>query len=255
MKKKKELKYLNKLGAKIEHDFKSFAQTQNPEALHDFRVQVKKLRSFLTLLESGHKNDKLLKTFKPVKKIFRSTGVIRDAQVHQKQAEENNIGTPGLYQQQDNIKNEETVKLLQHKRRHIRSLKKVQYELQHRVQPVTQMEIEQFFIIQVQNTEALLSNHNFSEQLHSGRKMLKHLLYNRNLIPPVVAKNMNISFDDIDKMQQAIGDWHDNKLALDFFNGKLPDEQLEAVRQKQAELEKNITAKADGFAQANEERV
>ena len=70
MKKKKELKYLNKLFKKMRQHFKSFALTQNAEALHGFRVQVKKIKSFLTLLEAGEKNDKLLKTFKPVKKIF-----------------------------------------------------------------------------------------------------------------------------------------------------------------------------------------
>ena len=247
MKKKKELKYLKKLFKKKQLQFKCFVHTQSPEALHGFRVQIKKIRSFLTLLEAGNKNDKLLKTFKTEKRLFRSTSVIRDAYIHQKQAKENHINAPQLYKAQDALQQKETGKLIGQQAKLLHKMKKVKQRLRHRINVISKNEIEQFFATQIRDVEQLLNSHNFSEQLHNGRKILKHLLYNRQIIPHVVAKNMSINYDEIDAIQQVIGDWHDNKVALDFFSNKLPAKTLETIRQKQEELKKTITEKADSL--------
>ncbi len=46
---------------------KDFLHSHDQEALHQFRVQVKKMRSFLVLLEAGSGNRDLLQHFKPIK--------------------------------------------------------------------------------------------------------------------------------------------------------------------------------------------
>jgi CHAD domain-containing protein len=249
MKKRKELKYLNRLFKKMRQHFKSFALTQTAEALHGFRVQVKKTRSFLTLLEAGNKNDKLLKTFGPVKKIFKSTGIIRGAYIHAKQAKENHINVPGFYKDQEALEQEETGKLLARQHELLHNMKKVKKQLRHQVHPISKKETAQFFTKQISHIQQLLNSNNFTERLHNGRKMLKHLLYNRHIMPRSSEKDTHLNFDDLDTMQQAIGDWHDNKLALDFFSKKLPAKSLATMKQKQQELQKNITAKNIGFLQ------
>src|SRR3954451_5382965 len=112
MKKKDAYKHLNKLWKKMQQEFKEFTRSQDPEKLHRFRVQVKKIRSFLTLLENDRKNKQLLKQFKPVKKIFKTAGIIRDASLHVKQAKEHRIKLPEFYKDQDKIQKEETQKLV-----------------------------------------------------------------------------------------------------------------------------------------------
>src|SRR3954447_2348284 len=103
MKKKEAYKHLNKLWKKMQQEFKKFTCSDDPEKLHRFRVQVKKIRSFLTLLETNEKNKELLKKFKPVKKIFKSAGIIRDAFLHNKQAKEHKIKQQEFYEEQDSI--------------------------------------------------------------------------------------------------------------------------------------------------------
>src|SRR3954451_14696788 len=99
MKKKDAYKHLNKLWKKMQQEFKEFTRSQDPEKLHRFRVQVKKIKSFLTLLETGEKNKQLLKKFKPVKKIFKSAGIIRDAFLHNRQAKEYRIKQQEFYEE------------------------------------------------------------------------------------------------------------------------------------------------------------
>lgn len=40
----------------MQKHFKDFTYAENPEGMHQFRVQVKKIRAFLTLSESNKKN-------------------------------------------------------------------------------------------------------------------------------------------------------------------------------------------------------
>ena len=245
MKKAKQVKYLNKQFKKMLQQFKLFVQTQSPEALHAFRVQVKKIKSFLTLLEAGNNNDALSKTFRPVKKIFRSAGIIRSAQIHEKQARENNINPLKFHKEQHEIQQEVTARLVSKQHKLIHTIKKVKKQLQHQMHPITNKAIRQFFTKQIQRTRQLLKTHDFTEQLHNGRKMLKHLLYNRRLIPNVA--DIDIDFNKVDAMQQVIGEWHDNKLALEYFRLKLPEKKLIPIQQKQEALQKNVLAESNSF--------
>src|ERR1700684_3788915 len=82
MKRKKEAKYLNKHWKKMQNGLKSFMQTDDKEQLHVLRVEVKKLRAMLTLIETVTHSKKLHKLFKPVRKVFKHAGEIRNAQIN-----------------------------------------------------------------------------------------------------------------------------------------------------------------------------
>jgi len=95
-----------------------------------------------------------------------------------------------------------------------------------------------------------LGKHDFSEQLHDGRKMLKHLMYNEPMVHDELGKDMNINFTYIDELQDTLGQWHDNKLTLVFFSGKKTgNKELDSMKARNGELEKAITEKAKGFKQ------
>ena len=250
MKKKEEYKYLDKLWKKMERQFKAFTQSEDPGKLHRFRVQVKKIRSFLTMLESDTKNKQLLKEFKPVEKIFKSAGVIRDAFLHNMQAKEHKIKQPELYEEQDKIQQKETRKLLSKRKKHLAKMKAVKKKLRKKLHPVPADEIKTFFKTQLDNTQRLLGKHDFSERLHNGRKMLKHLMYNEHLVHDGFGKDLNINFNYVDELQDTLGQWHDNKLMLEYFSGKEPNNKdLDSIKAKNGRLEKAITEKAKGFKQ------
>lgn len=247
MKKAKQVKYLKKQFKKMQQQFRLFVQTQHPEALHAFRVQAKKIQSFLILLEAGRNNEALLKTFRPVRKIFKLAGTIRSAQIHEKQANENNINTSKLHKEQLQLQKEATANLLSHQHKLLHTIKKVKRKLQQQVHSIKDKAITHFFIQLTEHTREVLETHNFSRQLHNGRKMLKHLLYNRYFIPTAATKEITIDFNKADAMQEAIGEWHDNKLALEYFRLKLPAKKLIPIQQKQEALQKNVLAASAAF--------
>ena len=56
-----------------------FLESGDQEELHKFRVQVKKLHAMLSLFEIASRQHGLVAGFKPVKKIFKAAGNIREA--------------------------------------------------------------------------------------------------------------------------------------------------------------------------------
>ena len=79
MKKKEESKHLGKEWEEMSIHLNSFLETGDQEELHRFRVQVKKIRAMLSLIEDASGEHAFLKNFKPVKKVFKYAGNIRDA--------------------------------------------------------------------------------------------------------------------------------------------------------------------------------
>jgi CHAD domain-containing protein len=96
MKIKQEVKYIDREWEQMRARLKAFLETGDQEELHKFRVQTKKLRAMLMLFEKTSKEHGLLKHFKPVRKIFKHAGNIRNAHVNLEQARNITLKTSGL---------------------------------------------------------------------------------------------------------------------------------------------------------------
>ena len=82
MKKKTEKAYFDEQWGGMTTHLKAFIGTGDQEELHLFRVQVKKVKALLTLLDFASPRHQLLRGFKPVKKIFKHCGIIRNAYIN-----------------------------------------------------------------------------------------------------------------------------------------------------------------------------
>src|SRR4051812_27352418 len=82
MKRKDEQGCFNDLWELMVTHFKAFVKNGDQEELHQFRVQVKKVRALLQLLDICSPANRLSKDIKPVKKIFKHCGEIRNAYIN-----------------------------------------------------------------------------------------------------------------------------------------------------------------------------
>ena len=82
MKRKTERAYFNELWHEMTVSLEDFLKAGDQEKLHKFRVQVKKIRALLMLLDVALSQKKLSKSFKPVRKIFKDGGLIREAYIN-----------------------------------------------------------------------------------------------------------------------------------------------------------------------------
>jgi len=249
MKKKNEKAYFNDQWKLMLAHFKSFIKTDAQEELHLFRVQVKKLRAMLELLDIVSSKPYLSKDFKPVKKIFKHGGDIRSAYV--------NLQFGVRYQ----LKNEEflmgqlytmetgTNDFKIFGRKYLKAIKEAHHEIADDLRPVDNKAIVGFYKTRLDEIAIALDKLQFNDGLHDTRKQIKMLVYNRKLAQEALDGKLHIDNDYLDKLQDTIGNWHDNILALELFSseGVAHKPIITKIKRQNIRLKRSITVLAQNF--------
>lgn len=186
MKKKTVLTHYKKEWQAMEAQLESYFKTRDQEDLHRFRVQVKKTQALLRLC-GRHSH----RPFRPVKKIFKQAGILRDAFIS---------GTP-------------EGKLARDFRRHtgtsLKRIRKAGRALEKTLRPVDPKTLRQFYKSELRWIAANLATPS-PALLHDCRKRIKVLLYNYPLVREELRFALNTTY--LDQLQEAIGKWHDRWL-------------------------------------------
>jgi CHAD domain-containing protein len=216
MKKKEERKYLRKEWRSMKNHLESFLRRGRQEDLHQFRTGVKKLSAFFTLADSEEKELDLLERFKPVRKVFKQAGKIRNAYINLKLSKNHlNSDSPFILEQQWLMKSSNK-HFRSHQNEYLTRIGKTKHRLSKRIRPVSNLHINLYYQMQLKQITTLLNKQRFGDDLHECRKQLKALIYNYKLIHPVL--NMNFNEVYLEQVQATIGDWHDNQLAIELFS-------------------------------------
>jgi CHAD domain-containing protein len=251
MTKKEEKEYFDKEWKEMKASLQGFLETGSQDALHDFRVQVKKLRAFLMLADSIDDRPKLIRHFKPVRKIFKKAGDIRNAHINLKLARTYKIESDAFVLEQDQLMQQAADDFRLKGERYITKLKDAHKELKDEIKPVSDLLVNQYYTEHLQQVANSLNNIHFDDSLHECRKWIKVLIYNFKLAHTSLETAFNETY--LHHIQNAIGNWHDNVLAKELFiSHGLSDETLMArINRKHKQLENKIKKLVkDFYAQA-----
>ena len=247
MKKKEEEKYFDKQWQAMTDSLTAYLENNAPEDLHRFRVQVKKLRAFVILADSVEGAPLLAPLFKPVKNVFKKAGEIRNAYMNQQLGKAHHSGNNLLMESQQllEINTGRDFKLAG--ARYLDKIKQAQQLLGQKIQPISNLHINLFYQKLLQQIAAAVKNIKFDEDLHDCRKRIKVLIYNLKLVHPKLTIGFNEDY--MEQVQTAIGDWHDNVLAIALFTGSKADDTtiVAGLKKQQTALKRNITALTKDF--------
>jgi CHAD domain-containing protein len=247
MKKREEENYFDNQWETMTTSLAEYLETENPEELHRFRVQVKKLRAFVILADSVEGTPLLAPLFKPVKSVFKKAGEIRNAYMNQQLGKAHHTGNNLLMESQQLLEVNATRDFKLAGAKHLDKIKQAQHSLEQKILPISNLHINLFYQKLLQQIAATVKNIKFNEDLHQCRKRVKILIYNLKLVRPVLTLGFNEDY--MDQVQTAIGDWHDNVLAIELFaGGGANDKEIAAsLKKQQAALKKNITVLTRDF--------
>lgn len=219
----------------MRRSLEAYLQSGEMEDLHCFRVQVKKIRAFMILAESGEKNLDLRQQLKPVKKLFKKAGEIRAVDLHLVMARKQLIKA-GLLDEQLKQRDKALAKFRPLASRRLQRLSHIKKRIYKEIRPIGNVHISLFYANNLKKIDKSLGRICFDDRLHNCRKQLKVLLYNQRLVGPVL--NIGFNEDYIDRLQIAIGDWHDNQVAKQLFkNDRLA---LNTINRKDAHLKSRV---------------
>lgn len=249
MKKKEEAKYLEKEWKEMNLHLKSFIETGDQEALHRFRVQIKKLRAMLSFFEDTSKQPGLLKGFKPVRKIFKSAGLIREAHMNLQLGELYHLKNEAFESGQQRIIDEGTIEFRDSGKKFTKNIKDVYKHLIKQLPGVQNHSIADYYKNQLQQISTNLAISGFTEDMHTSRKLIKILVYNHKLAEKALNGSLPFNTKYLDKLQDTIGKWHDNVVAAQLFSSpELNDKPVVAkINRKNAGIKHTITSLADDF--------
>ena len=249
MNKKEEAKYLEKEWKGMNIHLKDFLETGDQEALHRFRVQIKKLRALLCFFEDTSNQSGLLKGFKPVRKIFKAAGHIRDAYTNLQLSESCAIKNEYFESGQKKIIEDGINEFRHNDKKFKRNIKNACKHLKKRLPGVENHSIADYYKKQLQQVAANLAVSGFTEGMHTNRKLIKILIYNHKLAEKALNGILPFNTTYLDKLQDTIGKWHDNFVAAQLFSSpELNDKPVVTrIKRKNAVIKRRINSLADDF--------
>lgn len=229
MKKRDVIQFITKRCRNLERHFQNLLEDFEVEAIHQFRVEIKKLRAMLRLINAGREASSTVHIGNKVHSIYAAVGELRALQI-QKQTvlqccKNLTCAVPESYlaqlcRQEAAVRQEVRVIALQLSlstfRNHL--MKAASKRLNH-------LTVENFIAIKKHAVLKLLTSGMYTdEQLHHLRKVLKDFLY----LWPVIGQAVVASFPKKALTEQTclvlaekLGDFQDKCITLDFFTRAL----------------------------------
>ncbi len=211
------------------HDFELDG---NDVALHDLRVEMKKLRAVIKFLRNIYPKQKLKKAAHLLRSVFQKAGEIRECQLLQQWLQKYQFAVieKEYFPHADMdamIKN-----FVQNLNGYKDDLKEVIEQVSDFVNNTNEILAEQYFVELNAQVEKLCRKNLPSSEWHELRKLIKQRIYAYNWL---VHENENDDpiFSYYNKLQETIGQWHDFEIIKDVFS------------QKQIYLSQNIEIQKD----------
>lgn len=221
LKKKKQRKYLQKRRHAIRCYLADFAASSSPEALHQLRVEIKKLRAFARFAVP-----KAGETVEALRKMFRKAGQIREADLNLLLIKKYRLTNATLEAGQSRLLRQRSRSFRAYTAYYGGQTGKAVAILIQKLKPLRNRRIKRWFKDQLRKTATLLTAP-FPDQLHNARKKIKALLYVHALAPG----RLPLNTDYLHVLQEQIGRWHDVAVAAALVSAGKDHTRLQRAQQ------------------------
>jgi CHAD domain-containing protein len=222
--------------------FKKLHADFDSEDIHDFRVEMKKVRALLRLADFGSKRKKKIKLPKKLKEFYKTVGDIRSLQLHAKKINDTASAEldppPDLYLKLLEGRKEINIGKAKQKRKQLKGIKKDMDKLLRRIpkginagstRDFTDYELGRLEVIQVKAFPT-------DQELHEVRKIMKDILYNWSYIEPLSKDILPSAIQEKAGMEgfvDRLGDYHDDAVSLNMFHDLTIEQSVDGKEQSE----------------------
>lgn len=209
MKKAAQKDYIKERLKSVSDHLSLFVKDQNHEALHQLRVEVKKANSLLKLQEFKNPKTKTIYFFRPIRKIFKKAGLIREAQLNLENLESFQIQDEKMKLRLQNIVQKQTKDFLSKIGDFEDQINKSLKKTLKRIEPIKEEKGLDFYRFHLNLAAKKLKRKLLVNHLHESRKSLKVLIHLHELPSFDQIGDLKINWPYLDLLQDKIGKWHD----------------------------------------------
>ena len=249
LKKKEQEKFLRKRGDNMMHHLSEFKRVQDPESLHQLRVEVKKLKGFLAL--SGYCTAKQ-KLTPEAKHVFKQAGAIREAHLNLEFIKQNQLRVPQFKNEQESTVLKQSREFSSAAKAYRKTIQKNINDITGKLKPIPDKCIAGWYKKNIATLSDVFETLATSE-IHEGRKKIKNLLHVYSMLDKTMAASLKLNIEYLEQLQEAVGKWHDvdvsytmltdaklkNKKVLETFKKEIA-KSLAAIKPLAANFSKRI---------------
>jgi CHAD domain-containing protein len=206
----KQLKsYAKKRFKNLKQDLKSYGHLQDTEALHRIRVEIKKIKVLINLINFSVKKFKGHQHFVPLRTIFRKAGEIRQPEVLYKLL---------LLYQIENVSDAQIPKskvmdrlsaaFQKNTSTYIETVNEQEKKIEKQYSKVSKVEAVNYLKKRKREVEHLFYHHFNKNELHKARKICKEIIYLHWIDR---SKEPDSFYTEV---EDRIGQWHDKQMLL-----------------------------------------
>jgi len=225
-----------------------FCKKKDLEALHQFRVNVKKLKAYMKLLmfvEPDIQNSIIKKTVTP---IYKHAGRIRTADLNRKLIRKY-FKKGGKLEKKESLKIKKQGKFLINKRvKYRKALKKAFKKLLSHLMNINSTLIHDFYQLQISTIDSFCRVDNLEEYLHENRKEIKTLYYIDLMLKAFEVETPIVDQEYLHQLEEEIGEWHDLQDTINFLKKGGQEEQMEKLQSREVVLLENISNLTQNFS-------
>lgn len=207
---------------------KSFATTQNTEIIHQIRIEIKKLKSILHLIDFFDKGFNYKKKYSPFRKIYRSAKCIREPLVMESLIKSNKIKK---YSSLPDF-NPAISSFIESIPVYLETVRKQKKLILKAVNKVSENKYRHYIKKENKKIRNSLFPSFIQGELHGTRMQIKEIIY---LIAIMDKRNRYKTF--LTDIAGRIGDWHDHTLLIEFLK---KSHSLPEIKKLQTENRKRI---------------
>jgi CHAD domain-containing protein len=224
---------------KIEAVLDKLKQDSNPNLIHIFRVETKKLKALIRLLRFNLKNPAVVKFPKPLNELYQSMGSLREWQIQKKKIEKAcgdlKLSEPKAYLHRINRKTDSCKRRVRKLTNHFQTLKKYLNRILENSPTIFKPETITLFILdKVHSVQLILLSGKFDdESMHEIRKKIKDIQY----IISGAAKTgetdeKSSTLKPIQELSAMLGDYHDLCISLELLKKEIETIRIETSEKK-----------------------
>lgn len=235
--KKKQLDaYLEKRFSDMKNQLDKFSSTGGQEELHHFRVNVKKVKAVIGLMESTGQGNIKQSDQARLKKIFKQAGKIRTAYIELLLMKQYSLKNEGYFKTQQELIKQRSIDFADKLKRHSDMLRRVKKKLLAETGNIRDKSIKRYVKSLFEKLSGLFSSNKDDNEYHKARMVLKNLLYTYELFPEKLKKKLKPDSGYLDELQEVIGEWHDAAIALNRISRLSPASKPEDLSKREREL-------------------
>ena len=206
----------------LENLLKDTLKDFDKNLIHQFRIEIKKLKATMQLIQETHKSFDNKKKYALIRPLYKDLGAVREIQLQQDMFKENAKGFKASFRKKykhlldEELLEREEIALAHFDESTIKSLIKIKRQIKKMLKKVSAKDFKKYYQGRASKLKKAFAAAEFSEKkMHALRTLIKEIKFNTRFKQAMAEKCLakkNIDLIFLEDLQKCLGEWQDNAM-------------------------------------------